>query len=331
MSSPSPPLPFPPLHPRSSCSCEHTLNTLRYADRVKELRKDKNERAPSQVTPGANNPKVPGQIVRDPSPLPQRAPGVDPRHQAFVPRGPSNAGANPGGAGGAGSASTSEQASRNPSAPRARPVTPRENVGPAGPRPAAPGIPAAPRALKPAVAPLKPSYGQPNRPPAAAAPPGKQRSAPVSELDSSPADSGGDPYQNGGSGDDGTDGDVSDWDPAGGRRGAGGAEGAAGGATESLLEEEDNLIALHRRHIEETMEAVRKEMQLLAEVDQPGSAIDSYVDRLARILEFKSRGLIELQERLVSFKARLIREERLAKMNLVGVNGGQAAAFKAMR
>ncbi|KAK9812178.1 hypothetical protein WJX73_002260 [Symbiochloris irregularis] len=37
----------------NSNSCEHTLNTLRYADRVKELRKDKNLRMPGQgVTPG---------------------------------------------------------------------------------------------------------------------------------------------------------------------------------------------------------------------------------------------------------------------------------------
>lgn len=36
----------------NSTSVEHTLNTLRYADRVKELRKDKQERAAGGVTPG---------------------------------------------------------------------------------------------------------------------------------------------------------------------------------------------------------------------------------------------------------------------------------------
>lgn len=36
----------------NSASCEHTLNTLRYADRVKELRKDKPYRTPGAVTPG---------------------------------------------------------------------------------------------------------------------------------------------------------------------------------------------------------------------------------------------------------------------------------------
>ena len=36
----------------NSLSVEHSLNTLRYADRVKELRKEKNERSTSLVTPG---------------------------------------------------------------------------------------------------------------------------------------------------------------------------------------------------------------------------------------------------------------------------------------
>ena len=38
--------------------------------------------------------------------------------------------------------------------------------------------------------------------------------------------------------------------------------------------EEELLITAHRLHIEETMEMVRSEMNLLTEVDQPGSAID---------------------------------------------------------
>ena len=38
----------------------------------------------------------------------------------------------------------------------------------------------------------------------------------------------------------------------------------------NILEEEDELISAHRQHIEETMDVVRREMNLLAEVDQPG-------------------------------------------------------------
>jgi hypothetical protein len=43
------------------------------------------------------------------------------------------------------------------------------------------------------------------------------------------------------------------------------------------------------------MELVRSEMNLLTEVDQPGSAIDQYVDRLDAILKQKLRGVEALK------------------------------------
>ncbi|KAG0479817.1 hypothetical protein HPP92_010675 [Vanilla planifolia] len=52
------------------------------------------------------------------------------------------------------------------------------------------------------------------------------------------------------------------------------------GEINALLEEEEALISAHRKEIENTMEIVREEMNLLAEVDRPGSQIDSYVSQL---------------------------------------------------
>ncbi|KAF6174678.1 hypothetical protein GIB67_008733 [Kingdonia uniflora] len=46
------------------------------------------------------------------------------------------------------------------------------------------------------------------------------------------------------------------------------------GDISAILEEEEALIAAHRKEIENIMEIVREEMKLLAEVDQPGSLID---------------------------------------------------------
>ncbi|CAG9460335.1 unnamed protein product [Pedinophyceae sp. YPF-701] len=68
-----------------SGSCEHSLNTLRYADRVKELRKDAKERTPSLVTPGgptaaavsrapSGNVRVPTGRNRDATPTRPRTP-----------------------------------------------------------------------------------------------------------------------------------------------------------------------------------------------------------------------------------------------------------------
>lgn len=78
-----------------------------------------------------------------------------------------------------------------------------------------------------------------------------------------------------------------------------------------ILEEEDELIQSHRKAIEETMNTVRSEMNLLAEVDQPGSAIDTYVVKLKEILDKKDKAIQSLRGKLVSFESQLQEEEAL--------------------
>ncbi|GMP56856.1 hypothetical protein CsSME_00021171 [Camellia sinensis var. sinensis] len=63
-----------------------------------------------------------------------------------------------------------------------------------------------------------------------------------------------------------------------------------------ILEEEEALIAAHRKEIEDTMEIVREEMKLLAEVEQPGSLIDNYVTQLNFVLSRKAAGLIQTRK-----------------------------------
>ncbi|GFY95149.1 P-loop containing nucleoside triphosphate hydrolases superfamily protein [Actinidia rufa] len=58
--------------------------------------------------------------------------------------------------------------------------------------------------------------------------------------------------------------------------------------------EEEALIAAHRKEIEDTMEIVREEMKLLAVVDQPGSRIDNYVTHLSFVLSRKAAALVSL-------------------------------------
>ncbi|KAF7029418.1 hypothetical protein CFC21_041172 [Triticum aestivum] len=81
----------------------------------------------------------------------------------------------------------------------------------------------------------------------------------------------------------------------------------------AILEEEEALIAAHRKEIENTMEIVREEMNLLADVDQPGSLIDNYVAQLNFLLSRKASGLISLQARLARFQQRLKEEEILSR------------------
>ncbi|KAI0504278.1 hypothetical protein KFK09_015230 [Dendrobium nobile] len=85
------------------------------------------------------------------------------------------------------------------------------------------------------------------------------------------------------------------------------------GEISALLEEEEALIAAHRKEIENTMEIVREEMNLLEEVDRPGSQIDNYVSQLSFLLSRKAAGLVSLQARLARFQHRLKEHEILSR------------------
>ncbi|KAD6453720.1 hypothetical protein E3N88_08426 [Mikania micrantha] len=80
-----------------------------------------------------------------------------------------------------------------------------------------------------------------------------------------------------------------------------------------ILEEEEALIAAHRKEIEDTMEIVREEMKLLAEVEKPGSLIDTYVTQLSFVLSRKAASLVSLQARLARFQHRLKEQEILSR------------------
>ncbi|GMJ02063.1 hypothetical protein like AT3G16630 [Hibiscus trionum] len=79
------------------------------------------------------------------------------------------------------------------------------------------------------------------------------------------------------------------------------------------VREEEALTSAHRKEIEDTMEIVREEMKLLAEVDQGGSQVDSYVTRLSFLLSRKAASLVSLQARLARFQHRLKEEELLSR------------------
>ncbi|CAM8983642.1 unnamed protein product [Rhodiola kirilowii] len=85
------------------------------------------------------------------------------------------------------------------------------------------------------------------------------------------------------------------------------------GNLNAILEEEEALIAAHRKEIEDTMEVVREEMKLLSEVDQPGSQIDNYVTQLSFVLSRKAAGLVSLQAKLARFQHRLKEQEILSR------------------
>ncbi|RDX63308.1 Kinesin-like protein KIN-13B, partial [Mucuna pruriens] len=73
----------------------------------------------------------------------------------------------------------------------------------------------------------------------------------------------------------------------------------------ALLKEEEDLVTAHRRQVEETIDIVREEMNLLVEADQPGNQLDDYISKLNTILSQKAAGIFQLQSQLAHFQRRL--------------------------
>ncbi|XP_043724987.1 kinesin-like protein KIN-13B isoform X2 [Telopea speciosissima] len=78
----------------------------------------------------------------------------------------------------------------------------------------------------------------------------------------------------------------------------------------ALLKEEEDLVTAHRRQVEETIDIVREEMKLLVEADQPGNHLDDYISRLNTMLSQKAAGILQLQNRLAHFQ-RLLNEHNV--------------------
>ena len=83
---------------------------------------------------------------------------------------------------------------------------------------------------------------------------------------------------------------------------------------EKILEEEEQLIHSHRTHIDEVVGIVKEEMQLLNEVDKPGSDVEVYVKGLDRVLLKKMQIISDVRERLLSFYSHLKTEEHMSKL-----------------
>eukprot|EP00743_Colponemidia_sp_Colp-15_P005343 GILK01005745.1.p1 GENE.GILK01005745.1~~GILK01005745.1.p1 ORF type:complete len:746 (+),score=105.33 GILK01005745.1:202-2439(+) len=80
-----------------------------------------------------------------------------------------------------------------------------------------------------------------------------------------------------------------------------------------ILQEEEDLIAMHRQHIDDMMELMKQEMLLLNAVDRPGSDVDEYVNGLDALLAHKMDAMTALRGRLAGFQDDLRKEETLSK------------------
>jgi len=239
----------------NSLSVEHTLNTLRYADRVKELRKEKNERSMSLVTPGRllpsgySNTTIAEEIDLGLDPF------IDPVSQKEVK----------------GSAKNNRRS---------------ENAEPRG------------HHVRNRTAGSIPEVEFEEQPPRFERPHCPLQFEDFSDDEMAGAEQG---YET----------------PEPSKRNPQNREELVAQhevVMNDILDGEEVVIEGHRRMIETLMELVKEEMNMLSEVDQPGSAIDKYIDRLDAILAEKSRVISTMQTKVDDFKAKLGQEEELSQV-----------------
>ncbi|GKT26706.1 Kinesin-13 [Aduncisulcus paluster] len=81
----------------------------------------------------------------------------------------------------------------------------------------------------------------------------------------------------------------------------------------TLLTEEDDIVFTHRQEVDAMVNLVREEVSLLCEVEKGEVETDAWVTKLENILARKTTIISELQEKLAAFKHKLLLEEQLCR------------------
>jgi len=72
-----------------------------------------------------------------------------------------------------------------------------------------------------------------------------------------------------------------------------------------ILTEEEDLIEMHKQHVDEVINVEKSEMALISEVDKSGSDIEEYVNNLDAMLLKKMMMIAAVRKKLVDFNAHL--------------------------
>ena len=83
-----------------------------------------------------------------------------------------------------------------------------------------------------------------------------------------------------------------------------------------ILKEEDDFINEHKQHIDDMVESIKNEMNCVHEVDKPGSDIEMYTVNLDKLLQKEIQNITNLRNRLNKFRIMLKDENALS--NLLG-------------
>jgi len=72
-----------------------------------------------------------------------------------------------------------------------------------------------------------------------------------------------------------------------------------------ILSEEEDLIELHKQHVDEIINCEKNEMQLIAEVDKSGSDVEIYVNNLDQLLLKKMQMIATMRKKVFDFNSHL--------------------------
>jgi kinesin family protein 2/24 len=300
----------------SAISCEHTLNTLRYADRVKELKKGASERVAAEeifmgpnptehieiigaerrtkLTPAFGGPRksaaatMPATGTARPSAAAYNAPPAASRKSTPV----------------SASSSFDRQMGSNTTAsgpttpvnarPSARPSTsvnnhpaPRRSAGPSSVRPGA--AVAARGGAAAGIAPGVPT----------------QYTVPMWDDERSDDNVDAESEENVVMLDD-EDGDMGPPSEAS-------LSEKHSAMVQKIVEGEDALVVTHRALLENAMDKIKEEFELLRELEDPSSSIDSYVNRMLVIVEERAKEVLGLRSKLVEMRQLLDEEDTVSQ------------------
>lgn len=72
-----------------------------------------------------------------------------------------------------------------------------------------------------------------------------------------------------------------------------------------ILTEEEDLIEMHKQHVDDVINAEKTEMQLISEVEKSGSDIEDYVRNFDQMLVKKLNMISAVRRKLADFNAHL--------------------------
>ena len=83
---------------------------------------------------------------------------------------------------------------------------------------------------------------------------------------------------------------------------------------DEILKGEDEFIDAHKSHIDNMVEYIKKEMKFIHEVDKPGSDIEEYANNLDKLLVQEIKTITNLRKKLIKFHIMIKDENALANL-----------------